>query len=82
MGNAFRRLETQLDAPEQIPHKDGFIFRFKEKGIHQALIQKLARYITGLTAVDVLLTHGLSQEQGVIKRVLSSYRKFIVNSVP
>ena len=77
MGNAFRRLESQLDAPERIPYKDGFIFRFKEKGLPQALIQKLARNITGLTAVDVLLTHGLSQEQGVIQRVLDEINEDI-----
>lgn len=70
LDHAFRRLELQVPAPVRQPWKDGFVFRYQERSIEQALIQKLARQISGLHAVDALILHGLSQEQGVIQRTL------------
>src|SRR3712207_629090 len=70
MERAFRRLERQVPSPSEQPWKDGFVFRYKEKLVEQALIQKLARQISGLHAVDALLLRGLSQEQCVIQRTL------------
>ncbi|HEY0915664.1 MAG TPA: hypothetical protein VGE22_12405 [Solimonas sp.] len=70
MENAFGRLQEQVPPPQRVPFRDGFVFRFREQTIHQALILKLARVITGLRAVDVLLQAGLLQEQGAICRML------------
>lgn len=70
MRNAFRHLERSVPQPQIQPWKKGIQFRYKEKSVEQALIQKLARTVTGLTAVDVLLSKGLGQEQGVLQRVL------------
>jgi hypothetical protein len=70
MERAFRRLERQVPAPAEQPWKDGFVFRYQERSIEQALIQKLARQISGLHAIDVLLLGGLAQEQCVIQRTL------------
>ena len=55
MSTSFRQLEGQLTPPEQIAHEDSFVFRYREKGVPQALIQKLARSISGLHALDLLL---------------------------
>jgi hypothetical protein len=52
---AFRRLETQVPPPKRKPWKDGFVFRYAEQTIQQAIVQKLARTISGLHAVDTLL---------------------------
>lgn len=38
--------------------------------IEQALVQKLARLISGLRAATLLLEHGYTQEQGVLQRTL------------
>jgi len=77
MENAFRRLEQQVPPPQEIAWKDSYVFRYKEQTIEQALIQKIARYISGLHAVDVLLLHGLLQEQAVLHRTLDEMQEDI-----
>src|SRR5687767_14604213 len=69
MEHAFRRLERRVPPVEQ-PWKDGFVLRYRERTIEQALIQKLARQVSGLHAIDALLLKGLAQEQAVIQRTL------------
>ena len=75
--NAFRRLEQQASPPQKVEWADGFVFRYQEKTIQQALILKLARSITTLRAVDVLLLHGLLQEQASLHRVLDEIHEDI-----
>lgn len=77
MVQAFRRLEQQVPPPQAVPWKDGFVFRYVEKTVHQAIIQKLARVISGLHAVDMLLLHGFVQEQGVLHRTLDELNEDI-----
>ncbi|AMM15399.1 hypothetical protein AX768_04740 [Burkholderia sp. PAMC 28687] len=55
----------------------GFFFRFKEKTVHQALVQKLARVVSGLNAVRVLHDAGFIQEQGAIQRMLDEFEEDI-----
>jgi len=66
----FRQLETLVPPPGRVRWKDGFVFRYQEKTIQQAIIQKLARTVSGLYALNALLDLGLFQEQGVIQRTL------------
>jgi hypothetical protein len=66
----FRLLEARVQPPIRKPWKDGFVFRYAERTIQQAIVQKLARTISGLHAIDVLLAQGLFQEQGMIQRAL------------
>ncbi len=77
MENVFRRLEAQVPPPQPVPWRDSFVFRHKEKTIQQALLQKVARSISALHAVDVLLLHGLLQEQAVLHRTLDEIREDI-----
>ena len=70
MCKAFRHIEECVPKPCRTPFKNSFVWRYKEESIEQALVQKLARVVSGLTAVNVLLAHGLLQEQGVLHRVL------------
>jgi hypothetical protein len=70
LSNAFQRLEPQVPAPQLVPHGDGHVFRFVEKTLTQALLLKLARVITGLKALDILLANGLLQEMASICRML------------
>jgi hypothetical protein len=67
---AFRKLERQVTPPQLAPLGDGFVYRYLEKSVEQALIQKLARMISGLHAARLLLDHGFVQEQGVMQRTL------------
>jgi hypothetical protein len=77
MSRAFRHLETALPPPQRIAHRSSFVFRYANKGIHEALIQKLARYISGLNAVAVLLNAGYIQEAGVLFRTLDEIQEDI-----
>lgn len=77
MTNALRRMELSIAPPERVPHRDSFVFRYANKGIHQALVQKLARYISGLNAIAVLLNVGYVQEVGVLFRTLDEIQEDI-----
>jgi hypothetical protein len=70
MRNAFHHLERSVPQPQIQQWNKGTHFRYEEKSIEQALVQKLARTVSGLTAIDVLLSKGLGQEQGIMQRVL------------
>jgi hypothetical protein len=67
--NTFRRLERQVPPPQQVQFRDGFVFRFVEQTLEQALLLKLARVVTGLRAIDVLLQAGLLQEMAATCRM-------------
>jgi hypothetical protein len=67
---AFRQLEAKVPPPIRKPWRDGFVFRYAEQTIHQAIVQKLARTISGLHAVRTLLKSGLFQEQGMLQRAV------------
>ncbi len=77
MTNAFSRLESHLDPPEQVPHADSFVYRYREKGIPQALIQKLARNISGLNAIDLLLLMALYKSKACLQRTLDEIHEDI-----
>lgn len=67
---AFRQVETKVPPPTRKTWSDSFVFRYAEQTIHQAILQKLARLISGLHAVDTLLQRGLFQEQGMMQRAV------------
>lgn len=77
MSRAFRRIEAALVPPECVPHRNSFVFRYKNKGIHEALVQKIARSISGLNAVAVLIGTGYVQEAGVLFRTLDEIQEDI-----
>jgi len=70
MESAFRRLEDQVPKPVVVQFQDGEALRYAERSIQQAVVQKLARYVSGLNAIGVLLHAGQLQEQAVIQRSL------------
>jgi hypothetical protein len=70
MEAGFGKLEVQVPRPRVVRHGEGVTLRYVEQTIHQAILLKLARQISGLNACDVLLANGYVQEQGVIQRTL------------
>lgn len=76
--DAFRRLEVQVPPPVKVNQGNSFAFRYKEKLVQQALLQKFARYISGLRAAMLLLEHGYCQELGVIQRTLDEIEEDIL----
>jgi hypothetical protein len=75
MSIALDRLSAKVPPAQRVSFAGGFVFRYVERTAHQAIVQKLARMITGLRAELLLLRNGLVQEQGVIERVLDDLRE-------
>lgn len=63
-------LASRVPRPQRIPYKDSFVFRYVEKSVHQALVQKLARLVSGLHAARLLMEAGFVQEQALLQRTL------------
>jgi hypothetical protein len=70
MERTVNQLANRVPRPQSVPFKDAFVFRYIEKTVHQALIQKLARLVSGLHAVRLLMEAGFVQEQAALQRVL------------
>ena len=75
---AFSTLEAMVPPPQKIPRRDSFVFRYKEKTIHQALIQKLARVNSGLRAARLFFENGFVQEQAAMQRMLDEFHEDIL----
>ena len=78
MTRAFRRLESTITPPQKVDFRNSFVYRFANKGIHEALLQKLARNLSGLNAIAVLLDAGFVQEVGVLFRTLDEIQEDII----
>jgi hypothetical protein len=75
MKNTLHGLTRRLPPPQKVPMKDSFVFRYVEKTIHQAIVQKLARIVSGLHAARILLESGFIQEQGALQRMLDEFQE-------
>ncbi len=67
---ALRQLEDVVPRPQWVRWKTSFNWRCVEKLPSQAIVQKIARQISGAKALDLLLEHGFLQEVGVMQRML------------
>lgn len=77
MDAAFSILERSVPPPVKSCFCDGFEYRYREQSLEQALIQKLARVVTGLRAAALLLEHGLLQEEAALQRMLDELQQDI-----
>lgn len=78
MEKAFRRLEVQVPKPIETIARDSPALRYVEKSLYQAILLKLARYISGMNAGAVLLSAGYVQELAVIQRTLDEIQEDII----
>lgn len=65
----------RVPPPQRVPILGSFAFRYTEKTIHQAIVQKLARIISGLYAARTLLEKGFLQEQAALQRMLDEFQE-------
>ncbi len=63
-------LADRVPSPKRVPVGDSFVYRYEERSIHQAIVQKLARLISSLRAAELLLEAGYLQEQAALQRSL------------
>ncbi|MGD0000369.1 MAG: hypothetical protein ABSE21_09745 [Bryobacteraceae bacterium] len=73
-----RALAARVRHPRAMVYGNGIVLRYEERGVGQALIQKLARVISGLHAASLLLAHGFFQEQGALQRMLDEFNEDIL----
>jgi len=78
MEKTLRDFEKSVSAPKFVKFGKGQVFRYVEQTIHQAIIQKLARIISGLYAARILLEHGFVQELGALQRMLDEFYEDII----
>ena len=70
-------LAQSVPPPQRVPYKDSFVYRYTEKSIHQALVQKLARLVSTLHAARLLMEYGFVQEQAALQRILDEIEEDI-----
>lgn len=77
MEHTVHMLTKRVPRPQRVPYKDSFVYRHVEKELHQALVQKLARLVSGLHAAQLLMEHGFVQEQASLQRILDELQEDI-----
>jgi hypothetical protein len=75
MSATVHQLALLVPPPQEIPFADSFAYRYVEKTIQQAIVQKLARYVTTLRATFILLEYGFLQEQASLQRILDEIQE-------
>ena len=75
--NCFNVLEEGLPSPVPVQIGKDIVLRYKKHSFEIAIIQKLARYISGLNASLLLLEKGYTQEFGAIFRTLDEFQEDI-----
>jgi hypothetical protein len=64
--------------PQRVPFADSFVYRYVEQTAHQAIVQKLARYVTTLRSACLLFDHGFVQEQAALQRILDEIQEDVI----
>lgn len=70
--------EARVPPPQRVRYKDSFVFRYSERKIEQAIVEKLARIVSGLHTARVLHQHGFFQEQAALQRMLDEFREDVM----
>lgn len=79
MEQTFIELEQLIPSKPQLKNLSfGPAYRFKEKNIYQAMIQKLARVQSSVKAARLLLNNGFVQEQSVLHRIIDETNEDII----
>ncbi len=79
MDRTFRDFEGSMPSkPQLVKLSFGIAYRFKEKDIYQAMIQKLARVQSAVRAARLLLSNGFVQEQAILHRVIDETNEDIM----
>lgn len=77
MDAALRAFSKMVPQPHRLSFGGNFAYRYTEKSIHQAIVQKLARVVSGLSAATLLLQNGFLQEHGAVQRMLDEFHEDI-----
>src|SRR3977135_4492689 len=72
---AVDRLSRLVPPPQLVAVFGARAYRYLEQTPQQAIVQKLVRLLTGLHAAQLLLEHGLLQEQAALQRMLDEVQE-------
>ena len=75
MSATVHELARLVPQPRKLPFADSFVYRYVEETPQQAIIQKLARYVTSLRGACLLFEHGFVQEQAALQRMLDEIQE-------
>ncbi len=79
METTFRDFENSMPSkPQPVQLSFGMAYRFREKDIYGAMIQKLVRAQSLARAVLLLSSHGFVQEQGILQRTIDETNEDIM----
>lgn len=78
METALRVFEKRVPPPKSMKLGDGYVFRYVEQSVKQAIIQKCARIVSGLHTARILLAHGFVQELGALQRMLDEFQEDVM----
>jgi hypothetical protein len=78
MDRALQYLADQVPPPAPIALGDGFVYRYTEKTIEQAIVLKLVAIISRLRASSVLLAAGYVNEQAVVHRLIDELNEDVM----
>lgn len=73
----FKKIEVDTPKPQVVTRGSKKTLRYTNQQPEIAILQKLARYISGLNSSYILLMHGYTQEVGVIFRTLDEFQEDI-----
>ena len=75
MDMSVHALGSRVPAPVLVSLESSLGYRHIQKTIHQAIVQKLARYVSTLRAANLLLRAGFFQEQAALQRILDEIQE-------
>ena len=75
MESTLHSLSVRVEPPQWVQIGNQFAFRYAEKSIQQAIVQKLAKIVSALHAAHLLLSTGFIQEQGALHRMLDEFQE-------
>lgn len=78
MDAAFQDFVAALPKAVRVEHGPGWVYRFKDRDIHHAVVLKLALVQSTLRAALVLLEHGYTMQQAMLQRVIDEANEDIL----
>jgi hypothetical protein len=78
LDGAFRKMEGMVPPPQRVQRANGYVLRYQEKTIQQAILQKLARIVSGLHAARMLFDSGFVQEQAAVQRMVDEFHEDVL----
>lgn len=78
MEYAHNLFAISIPKPHKVPFNTTYRYRFSEQSLEQAVVQKLARVITGLRSAKILVEQGFLQEAAIIQRAVDEAQEDIL----